>query len=117
MNDPENGEVQVTGTAIDSTATYTCNEGFELSKEAVDGQTCVRAVGWSPDLDERICNSGRPDIDFILINVVNLRYFLSFSFFCCVQWTHTTHSNCDGGSGVLILLKTTLHKHKTQFVK
>ncbi len=44
LPDPENGQVEQTGTALGSTATYTCFPGYQL--KGVSDRTCAE-TGWS----------------------------------------------------------------------
>ena len=45
LSDPENGAVSITGTGVGDIATYTCNDGFELSGS--DTRTCESDGEWS----------------------------------------------------------------------
>ena len=45
MSDPENGAVSITGTGVGDIATYTCNDGFELSGS--DTRACESNGEWS----------------------------------------------------------------------
>ena len=47
LTDPANGMVTWTGLTPGSTATYTCNEGFELN--GVQTRTCQSDATWSDD--------------------------------------------------------------------
>ena len=45
LSNPENGAVSITGTGVSDTATYTCNDGYEISGS--DTQTCQLNGKWS----------------------------------------------------------------------
>jgi CUB/sushi domain-containing protein len=45
LNDPVNGKVEMSGTAFWDTATYTCNNGFEIVGNAI--RTCEETGKWS----------------------------------------------------------------------
>ncbi len=45
LKDPENGQVLLTGTICESTATYSCREGYALVGEQT--RTCQRDASWS----------------------------------------------------------------------
>ena len=47
LTDPDNGMVTWTGLTPDSTATYTCDTGFELN--GVETRTCLNNGTWSDD--------------------------------------------------------------------
>lgn len=45
LRDPENGLVDVSGSTVGATATYTCNSGFVLV--GVQRRVCQREGAWS----------------------------------------------------------------------
>ena len=45
LSDPANGAVSVTGTGVGDTATYSCNDGYELNGSGT--QTCQSNGDWS----------------------------------------------------------------------
>ena len=45
LSDPDNGAVSVTGTGIGDTATYTCDDGYELIGSST--RTCQSNGEWS----------------------------------------------------------------------
>ena len=45
LSDPENGAVSITGTGVGDTATYTCNNGYEISGS--DTRICRLNGEWS----------------------------------------------------------------------
>ncbi|CAI8013734.1 CUB and sushi domain-containing protein 2, partial [Geodia barretti] len=45
LMDPENGAVNVTNTTFNSTATYSCNGGYNLVGDAT--RTCLASASWS----------------------------------------------------------------------
>ena len=44
LDDPENGQVSLTGTTFGSKATYTCNKGFELVGSSM--RMCLANAQW-----------------------------------------------------------------------
>jgi len=60
LKPPDNGDVQLTGTTIGSSATYSCSEGFNL--EGDDVRVCLESGQWSGR--EPVCSSeSSVDID------------------------------------------------------
>ena len=47
LNGPENGGVDVSNTIFDSTATYSCNDGYNLVGDTT--RTCLASGSWSGD--------------------------------------------------------------------
>ena len=47
LDDPENGQVSLTGTTFGSSATYTCNRGFELVGSRM--RMCLASGEWMGD--------------------------------------------------------------------
>ena len=45
LNDPNNGDVSLTGTTFESTATYSCSDGYVLEGEQT--RTCQADTEWS----------------------------------------------------------------------
>ena len=45
LDDPANGEVSVSGTIFNSTATYSCNTGYTLTGD--DMRMCLETGFWS----------------------------------------------------------------------
>ena len=45
LSDPDNGAVSVTGTGVGDTATYTCDDGYELIGSST--RTCQSNGDWS----------------------------------------------------------------------
>ena len=45
LDDPTNGEVSVSGTTLNSVATYSCNTGYTLTGD--DMRTCLESGLWS----------------------------------------------------------------------
>ena len=48
LDDPDNGQVTLSGTTLGSTATYTCNPGFVL--DGTDVRTCMANGEWSGEV-------------------------------------------------------------------
>ena len=48
LSDPENGRVELNGTSVGDTATFTCNEGYELDGAQV--LTCQEGGNWDNPL-------------------------------------------------------------------
>lgn len=44
---PENGDVRVTGVTVSSTATYSCNRGFQLTGNGT--RICLHSGEWSEE--------------------------------------------------------------------
>ena len=49
LNNPNNGEVTLTGTTVGDSATYTCNAGFRIRNSAPTVRTCQGSGQWSGD--------------------------------------------------------------------
>lgn len=45
LEDPANGQVSITGTVVNSTATYTCNQGYVVTRGAT--RQCLESGQWS----------------------------------------------------------------------
>jgi hypothetical protein len=59
LADPENGDVSLTDTRQDSTATYSCENGYEVS--GVSMRNCQSSGIWSGSAPVCICKSSCED--------------------------------------------------------
>ena len=60
LTDPANGAVSVAGLSLGSTATYTCEDGYQLTGAAsrqCEVQSASTAAGWSGDEPTCTCKS------------------------------------------------------------
>ena len=70
---PANGRVELTGKLVDDTATYTCNEGYELVGDQV--LTCLVGGNWdNPPPICRLFMSKQLDKMYVLATLYNCFY-------------------------------------------
>ena len=70
LTDPENGTVTLPGTTFNSTATYSCNDGYNLVGDTT--RTCLASGSWSDTAPT--CTGG---VSYPSIVEKNLEYIIS----------------------------------------
>lgn len=71
---PLNGDVSLTGTAFQDTATYTCDEGYVLNGD--ETRECLSTGSWSGE--EPVCDRMLCSLNTFIVHIVSSNLYNSF---------------------------------------